>query len=125
MILSLLFFTFAIFLFSAAGLSVSVSSVNPFTAGPDQLMLFYLAFWLTATTLLTMALYRLRPSHSVRLYGRHMRVAGLISAAATLVLILLSHRLLSFTNTIALVTASVLLEMFFRSSDKISFGRLK
>jgi len=125
MILSLLFFTFALFLFSAAGLSVSITSVNPYTAGPDQLSLFYLAFWLTATAVLTLALYRLRPSRSAKLYGRHLRVAALTSGALTLVLILLSHRLLSITNTLALAAATVLLELFFRSSDKISFGRFK
>lgn len=118
MIIPLLFLLFTVLLFSGAGVYVFISTIDPRSMHGDQFLLFYLVIWLLVTSGLSLFFFRLLSGRTVRQLGRTVRVAGLLALALVLLLWLQSLRLLSVANGLPLIAAIILLELFFRSTDR-------
>ena len=119
MMKSILFFTLVVLLFSAAGCFVLFTTVNPLTMTIEQTVLFYTVLWLALSSASTLLLAWLNKVRSPRAYLRLLRMAMLASGAVVVLLLLQAYRLLTWANALPLLAAVVLLEFFFRSSDRL------
>ncbi len=122
MVKSLLFVCFTVLLFAGAGLYVMLTTVNPLKMTAEQASLFYVVLWLVLSSAICLLLSWLARLGSARQFGQRLRLAGLVSGAIVILLLLQANRLLSWANALPLLLAAVLLELFFRSGAKSSFS---
>jgi hypothetical protein len=115
-----LFFLISVTVFALAAFVLALFNYNPFNSDNSVFALFYLAFWILSTGVLTFIILFIRSRLVEKLmsdtFWLTLRLSAIISLAATVLLLLAGLKILDLWVGAPLTTAIIMLELFFRGN---------
>jgi len=115
-----LFFVFSLFIVGLASLFISVNNYNPFTASLYEFLFFYISFFITLLTFISIIIFyvKIGKSKSEVIYKNFwpsIRQGTILSLGVTSIIVLKGIRLFDIWIAIPIIIIVILLELFFQT----------